>query len=109
MIYISPEGEYPRHIGDIQLEHRDFRDGDDLPEGWVAVAPAIPPTPGEDEIAYEGFPVEIDGVMTQNWQIREMLTSEIERRDAAKNAKAKLEAFGLTEEEIKAITSTIIR
>jgi len=103
MIYINPQGEYPRHIGDIQLEHPSFKEGDALPEGWVKVAEADRPTPGTDQIAYEDFPVEVDGVMTQNWVVRDMTDEEIDRRYAPKKAKEKLIALGLTEAEVEAL------
>jgi len=103
MIYINPQGEYPRHIGDIQLEHPNFQEGDALPEGWVKVEEAERPTPGENQIAYEGQPEEVDGVMTQNWIVRDMTQKEIDRRDAPKRAKEKLIALGLTEAEVEAL------
>jgi len=103
MLYINPEGEYPRHIGDIQLEHPNFKEGDALPEGWVQVAEADRPEPQTDKIIFEDFPVEVDGVMTQNWQVRDMTAEEIERRDAPKRAKEKLIALGLTEVEVDAL------
>jgi len=103
MIYISPENEYPRHIGDIQLAHPNFKQGDDLPAGWVQVAEAERPEPQTDKVIFEDFPVEVDGQMTQNWQVRDMTVEEIERRDAPKRAKEKLIALGLTEVEIEAL------
>ena len=102
-MYISPENEYPRFIGDIQLEHPNFAAGDELPEGWVQVKESDAPKLGENQILYEDFPVEVDGVMTQNWQVRDMTVEEIERRDAPKTARQKLLDLGLTELEIDAL------
>jgi len=109
MIYISPENEYPRHIGDIQLAHPNFKQGDNLPEGWVQVAEAERPEPQTDKVIFEDFPVEVDGVMTQNWQVRDMTAEEIERRDAPKRAKEKLIALGLTEVEVDALVRGLVR
>lgn len=109
MIYISPENEYPRHIGDLQIANPNFKEGDPLPEGWVQVAEAPRPTAGKDEIVYEGFPIEVDGTMTQNWQTRPMTAEEIERRDAPANAKSKLIALGLTEAEVEALVRGLVR
>lgn len=103
MIYISPENEYPRHIGDIQLAHPNFQEGDKLPAGWTKVERVVAPTPGNDEVLIEDFPVEVDGVMTQNWQVRDMTAEEIERRDAPITARQKLIDLGLTEVEIEAL------
>lgn len=103
MIYISPDNEYPRHYGDIMLADPTWKKGDPLPEGWVEVAEASLPTAGENEKVVEGFPKEVKGVMTQNWEVRPMTAEEIERRDAPETAKAKLLALGLTEVEIAAL------
>lgn len=109
MLYISPANEYPRHIGDIQLDNPGFKDGDNLPAGWVAVAEAPRPTASKDKVAYEDFPIEVDGVMTQNWKVRTLTQEEKDRRDAPANAKAKLIALGLTEAEVAALVSGLVR
>jgi hypothetical protein len=109
MIYISPDNEYPRHYGDIQLANPTWKLGDDLPEGWVQVAESPRPEPGVDEVTVEGFPIEVEGLMTQNWVLRDMTAEEIERRDAPANAKAKLIALGLTEAEIEALVRGLVR
>lgn len=109
MIYISPENEYPRHAGDIQLVSPKWKAGDPLPEGWVQVAEADRPATGADELAYEGQPVEVDGIMTQNWIVRDMTAEELERRDAPKRAKEKLIALGLTEAEVSALVRGLVR
>lgn len=109
MIYISPENEYPRHYGDIMLATPNWKLGDPLPKGWVQVVETPAPDAGEDQIVYEDFPVEVDGVLTQNWKIRSMTAEEIERRDAPIHAKAKLLALGLTEIEIEALLRGLVR
>jgi len=109
MIYISPENEYPRHAGDIQLVAPKWKAGDPMPDGWVQVAEAERPTTGADELAYEGEPVEVKGVMTQNWVIRDLTAEELDRRDAPVNAKAKLIALGLTEAEVDALVQGLVR
>jgi len=103
MIYISPNNEYPRHYGDIQAENPNWELGNDLPEGWVQVAEAERPEPQADKVIFEDFPVDVDGVMTQNWQVRDMTPEEIERRDAPITARQKLIDLGLTEVEIEAL------
>lgn len=104
MIYISPANEYPRHIGDIQLEHPDWKPENPLPEGWKKVEEAPRPTVKETEVAFEGFPVEVKGVWIQNWEVRELTAEELERRNAPKTAREKLKALGLTDIEIEALT-----
>jgi len=108
MQYISPKNEYPRYYGDIQIEHPGWGLGDELPEGWVLVENATRPDFTEDEIAYEDFPIEVDGVMQQNWKVRPLTAEEIAFRDAPKTAKAKLIALGLTEVEIQALSRGLV-
>ena len=103
MLYISPLNEYPRHYGDIQLENPSWKLGDPLPDGWVEVSRTEPPAYSEGEVVEEQFPTEIDGVMTQNWVVREMTPQEEERINAPKRAKQKLLDLGLTETEIEAL------
>ena len=109
MKYISPENEYPRHYGDIMLAVPSWKKGNPLPTGWVEVQDDVKPDTGPDEIAYEDFPIEVNGVMTQKWVVRDMTAEEIERRDAPANAKAKLIALGLTEAEIEALVRGLVR
>jgi hypothetical protein len=109
MYYISPDNEYPRHIGDIQIEHPGYKMGDPLPEGWTWVRD-VPKPPQEDgKIIEELFPVEIDGKMSRNWNIREMTAEESERLNAPSTAKAKLVELGFTEFEIDALIRGMIR
>lgn len=103
MMYINPDGEYPRFPGDIQIDNPNWKIGDELPNGWVEVKAVDAPTASTNEVIFEDFPVEVNGVMTQNWQVRDMTAEEIERRDAPKRAKEKLIALGLTESEVEAL------
>ena len=103
MLFISPRDEYPRHYGDIQLEHPDWKLGDALPEGWVQVAYAEKPLLGVNETYEEQFPIDVDGVKTQNFVVRAMTEEEIERRDAPETARQKLLDLGLTDIEIDAL------
>lgn len=102
-MFISPTNEYPRYIGDVQLEHPNWEYGDPLPEGWTEVEYSDYPSAGEYEVVFEDFPVEVDGKMKQNWQIRPMTAEEKERKDAPKKAREKLIALGLTELEIDSL------
>ena len=108
MIYINPENEYPRHIGDVQLAKPGFKDGDALPTGWVKVEESERPTAGTDKVTVESFPEEIDGVMTQSWTVRDLTQAELDRRDAPANAKAKLIALGLTQAEVEALVRGMV-
>lgn len=103
MQFINPDNEYPRYIGDLKLEHPDFNDSDELPQGWISVQDVELPEKNKDEVIEEGFPIEKDGQFFRNWIVRPMTKEEIERRDAPKLAKQKLLDLGLTEVEIAAL------
>jgi hypothetical protein len=109
MIYISPDNQYPRHIGDIKRANPDFQEGEALPIGWVKVDYSEQPTAGDNQIAVEGTPSETKGVMTQKWVVRDLTQVEIDRRNAPANAKAKLIELGLTEAEITALVRELVR
>ena len=75
-LFISPDNEYPRHIGDIQLGTPDC-DGINLPEGWKPVEAINPPVPGEGQILEELFPELINGKYIQTWNLRALTAEEI--------------------------------
>jgi hypothetical protein len=107
--YISPTGEYPRHIGDIQIEHPNWQKGDDLPNGWNVVLDSEIPAKADDEIVVLGEPVKKNGLWYQNWVIRKMTQAELEMRDAPITTKEKLKALGLNDAEIMALAKGLIR
>ena len=109
MLYINSENEYPRHIGDVQLAKPSFKDGDALPAGWTKVEESERPTAGTDKVTVEGFPEDVDGVITQSWIVRDLTQAELDRRDAPANAKAKLIELGLTEAEVSALVQGLVR
>lgn len=106
MLYLSPNNKYPRHYGDIMNAHKGWKLGDPLPKGWREVAFVEPPVAEGDFVADELEPVEIDGVLRQQWTIRPMTQEEIDFRDASKIARQKLVDAGLTESEIDALLWT---
>lgn len=108
-MYIDPNNNYPRHYGDIQIENAGWKLGDALPTGWQAVVETERPVAKAGYITLEDYPLEIDGVMTQNWKTRKLTPAEIERRDAPANAKAKLVELGLTDAEISALVAGLVR
>lgn len=109
MLYTNAQGEYPRHIGDVQLVKKGWAEGDTLPTGWQAVVETERPTAGADQVAYDSGPVEVDGVLSQGWTVRDLTAEELARRDAPANAKAKLVELGFTDAEISALVSGLVR
>jgi hypothetical protein len=67
--------EYPRHIGDLYLIG--YRDGEDIPEGWVEVVNTEMPNCESDEKTIEIIPKEINGTFYQQWQIVKLTEEEI--------------------------------
>lgn len=109
MIYKSPEGIYPLFSGDVQLANPDWNIGDPMPKGWLQIEEIAPPdfdSYTEKLVWLE--PIEINGVLTQQWGVEELSEEEKERLAAPKNAKQKLLDLGLTELEIYALIGRAI-
>jgi hypothetical protein len=71
--FIDTNGNYPRHAGDVQLEHEGWQEGiDSLPEGWLEVAEGIIPEIPEGFFLVELPPAEIDGVLTRQFDFIEV-------------------------------------
>ena len=67
--FIDAEGNYPRHIGDVQIAAPAYVYGDDLPDGWVEVAEGVTPECGEGEAYVETAPKNIGGIITRQFKI----------------------------------------
>jgi hypothetical protein len=84
MAYINENtGEYPRFIGDLQLLNPTATP-DNLPDEWAVVVSTPQPEYQEGKNIYEGEPVKIDGVWTQQWVVRDMTTEELAQVEAQK-------------------------
>jgi len=79
-LFISPNNEYPRYVGDILIDYPDF-DGVNLPTGWVAIQETERPPVQENEIVYEISPKLTNGLYKQSWAIRAVTEEEIEKRN----------------------------
>lgn len=109
MLYINPQNEYPRHIGDIQAENPGWEPEFGLPEGWILVQPTDPPTLDGDQVLQELPPQKINGVWTQVWTARDLTEQELEIRNAPITARQKLkEIAGLTDAEITALSRGLV-
>ena len=102
MIFINPNNEYPRYVGDLQLENPGWAEGQALPEGWKYVEDSIPPEfTANNQVLEEGFPaLDENGIYQRNWSIRSMTAEELEVVNAPITAREKLKTLGLTEVEI---------
>jgi len=102
-VYINDLGEYPRYMGDVQLVMPEWQSGDALPIGWSEVVEVLGPSVDETQTYYEVAPIEIDGVWTQQWEVRELTEEELAIRNAPRTAREKLAGIGLTSYELDAL------
>jgi hypothetical protein len=103
LIFIDPQNNYPRFIGDINLQHPNWSVGDQLPDGWTHVEETTPPEPQSNEVVEEQFPELIDGNYKQNWALRAKTEQELLAEQAPQTARQKLKDLGLTDLEIDAL------
>lgn len=103
-VYINDLGEYPRYMGDVQLVLPEWQPGDALPAGWSEVVEVLGPSVDETQTYYEVAPIQVDGVWTQQWEVRPLTEEEIATRQAPITAREKLKTIvGLTDAEIGAL------
>lgn len=105
MLLIDPQGNYPRHIGDIVLANPGWEEGQALPEGWIYVNPSEIPTHDMTTQKLEELAPALaeDGQYYQTWNVREFTAEELEVINAPTTAKTKLKALGLTDAEVASL------
>lgn len=78
--------EYPRHEGDIRIEHPEIPEsqtGDTFPcpSTYALVVPTTAPAFDEaTQIAQPQAPVQIDSVWSQQWLVRDLTAQELEAK-----------------------------
>ena len=78
-IYINDtEKIYPRFPGDIQLIDSTWDKEQPLPNGWEEVEPALVPELAADEALLELWPVKIDGVWHQQFEVKKLTQEELD-------------------------------
>lgn len=105
MLFIDPQGNYPRHIGDVVVANPDWQEGQALPEGWIYVNPSeIPAHDINTEKIEELYPTQgEDGQYYQTWNVRGFTEEELAVMNAPITAKNKLRALGFSDAEIDAL------
>lgn len=104
MLYINPNNEYPRHVGDIQIENPEWNYGDPLPSGWLEVVPSEAPIVVDGKVLVEMSPEQVDGVWSQVWALRDLTEEELAFKNAPTTARQKLRTVvGLTDIEIDSL------
>jgi hypothetical protein len=105
MYLINPQNEYPRFIGDLQLEHEDWQEGDVLPEGWFEVEQTAKPTfDATTEIIFEMEPAKKNGKFEQVWEKRLMTEEELFFSNRQKARDKVMAGEPLTAEEAALLT-----
>jgi hypothetical protein len=80
--------EYPRHEGDIRLEHPDIREDQTwpnfpCPDTYALVVQTDPPTiDATEQYCYQGAPVQVDGVWRSTWEVETMTAEQKSLRAA---------------------------
>jgi hypothetical protein len=103
MPYISPNNEYPRYPGDIQIENPEWNVEDPLPSGWIFVNETSPPEIEPGQTYESASPEEIDGEWFHAWTVRDLTELELMVLNAPRTAREKLVALGFSDAEIQAI------
>jgi hypothetical protein len=108
MIYIDPNGNYPRHYGDIMQANPGWEVDDSLPAGWQEVAEVVFPIPTEGYNVIEGEPALVEGVLTRTYTVEPYTQEQVETKDAMSRLNDKIEAAGFTEYEMFAIRNNLV-
>ena len=95
-------GDYPRYIGDIQLEHPNHKEGDVLPGDWAEVTETDPPAVSENQYAKLTNPELVNDKYIMKWEIITLTAEEIEQQKV-NTIKYKLAIANLTASEIQYI------
>ena len=106
-MYINPQNEYPRYVGDIMLENPSWEEGQALPTGWVEVSATERPAFSSTQKVVEVFPTEVDGNWVQTWEVVNLNEEELEQKNAPTTVKEKLTNLGFNESEIRLLLKAV--
>lgn len=107
MLLINGEN-YPRYMGDLQVQYPDWSEGDALPDGWSEVQELEQPLAESGKKVVEVFPTIYRGRYKQAWSQVDLSTEEqslINQRLIAAELIARLD---ISEEELLAIKTIIV-
>lgn len=77
MILISPDKRFPLFLGDLQLEHPDYKKGQELPSGWFEIEMPELPLIGDTETHEYGVPYQSNGKYQCDWVVRQLTEEEL--------------------------------
>jgi hypothetical protein len=98
-MFIYKETEYPRFIGDIQLMHPNWQEGQPLPKDWAEVIQEELPEVAEGNVIEQLAVVKEGGVWVQKWATRPLTEAELEANSTRSRAVAELQAKGMSLED----------
>jgi hypothetical protein len=78
MMFIDPNGNYPRYIGDLLIENPGWSAEKPLPLKWIMVEKTPEPLVTEGCRAVESYPENVDGVYRQTWEVVEIPNSYLQ-------------------------------
>lgn len=107
MLFINGSN-YPRYIGDLQIDYPSWTEGDTLPDGWSLVQEIDQPLPEPGKKVVEEYPKLYRGKYKQNWIQVDLSAEEksiIDQRLAATELMSRLD---LSEADILAIKTIIV-
>jgi hypothetical protein len=79
--------EYPRHEGDIRLEHPEIGNTFECPNTYALVTLSDkPPYSFKTQVLYEGQPQQINGDWFSTWVLRDKTAQEIEEENKLRDS-----------------------
>lgn len=99
---------YPRYIGDLQIENPAWVEGDVLPDGWSVVEEIDQPIPDAGKKVVEGTPKLYRGKYKQVW---DQIDVSVEEQDIINQkilATELIEKLNISEQDLLAIKTIIV-
>lgn len=107
-MYIYKGTDYPLFIGDIQIMHPEWSEGDPLPTDWELVTQEPVPEITDEQTVVQ-LPVDlVKGKWVQKWQVRDLTTEELQARTVRAQAIADLQRRGMSLEDATAFASQFV-
>jgi hypothetical protein len=79
MRFIDSSGNYPRFIGDLMLSHPEWKEGTEIPEGWIVVEESDLPEEKVGHTVVESAPEAVGNVVYRKWYLKEVDQDDVDR------------------------------
>lgn len=107
MLFINGEN-YPRYIGDLQVEHPGWQESDMIPDGWNQVQEVEQPLPEPGKKVVEGSPTLYRGKYKQAWTQVDLSVEDQVIIAQQETALALMNRLNLSEADLLAIKTIIV-